>query len=393
MLSPPKAADDEQAHCRVGRLGGQRMMNNPLAVLAVAVALGGTTRIANAQVDAPMEGRQLFEAACASCHGRDGHGAPRSQVGFAESIPDLAECVSTTRETARDWTAIVHEGGRMRGFSHRMPAFGSALQDEQIQRVVRYVQSLCGERHWPRGELNLPRSMATEKAFPEDETVMTFGAVTKRGVRSLGGALAYERRMGVRNQWELAIPFGVRQQTNGGGWAGGLLGDVAVAFKRVLHASAERGTIVSLVNEAALPTGDAHGIGRGTTIFESSITAAQMLPFQSFLQVQSGVEVPASRKHGEHEGFARAVLGSTIAPGMGRAWSPMMELTASRSLDHRATPTYDLIPQMQITLSRRQHIKASVGMRLPVTERATRPRELLAYVIWDWYDGGLFDGW
>lgn len=371
------------------------------SVLAVAVEVGAivlaivaTPRDSLAQERTTLTGRQLFEAACASCHGRDGHGAPRSQVGFPEAIPDLAECVSTSRETEKDWTAVVHGGGRARGFSHRMPAFGSALSEDQLVRVVKYVRSLCGEASWPRGELNLPRPMATEKAFPEDETVLTASAVTTRGARAIGSALAYERRIGVRSQWELEIPFGIQQQSTDGGWSGAMLGDIAVAFKRVLLARADRGTIVSLMNEVALPTGDSHrGMGNGVTIFESSLAAAQVLPFESFLQLQSGVEIPANRAKGDHEAFGSAVLGTTIAPGRGRAWTPMMELTASRSIDRHEDPAYDLIPQLQLTLSRRQHVKAAFGMRLPVSERAGRTRELLGYVIWDWFDGGLFDGW
>ncbi|MEP7344424.1 MAG: cytochrome c, partial [Gemmatimonadaceae bacterium] len=364
-------------------------------VAALALALIAVSGTAHSQLGAPpMSGRQLFVAACASCHGHDGRGASRAQVGFAEDIPDLTECVATTRETEKDWSAVVHGGGRVRGFSHRMPAFGSALTAEEILRVVKYLRSLCGERSWPRGELNLPRPMATEKAFPEDETVVTASAITKRGERVIGGAIAYERRIGIRNQWELEIPFGVQERPTDGGWSGGQLGDMVVAFKRVLLAREGSGTIISLMNEVALPTGDSrHGIGSGMTIFESSIAAAQTLPFESFLQVQGGVELPANRRKGEHEGFASAVFGTTIAPGMGRAWTPMMELTASRSIDRHEKPVLDLIPQMQVTLSRRQHIKASIGMRLPVTERTTRTRELLAYVIWDWFDGGLFDGW
>ncbi len=396
---PPAAARDAPsenggAGVTTGRWASSHWRRAWLPGLAIYVALTSATSTARAQPGTPMQGRQLFEAACASCHGHDGRGASRAQVGFAEDIPDLTECVATTRETEQDWSAVVHAGGRVRGFSRRMPAFGSALTEDEILRVVQYVRSLCGERGWPLGELNLPRSIATEKAFPEDETVVTASATTKRGERAVGGAIAYERRMGVRNQWELEIPFGVQQRTPEGGWSGGQLGDIAIAFKRVLLARAGSGTIISLMNEVALPTGDSrNGIGSGTTIFESSLAAAQVLPRESFLQVQAGVEMPATRTKGEHEGFASAVFGTTIAPGMGRAWTPMMELTASRSIDRHEQPVLDLIPQMQVTLSRRQHIKASFGMRLPMTARTTRSRELLAYVIWDWFDGGLFDGW
>ena len=35
----------------------------------------------------------------------------------------------------------------------------------------------------------------------------------------------------------------------------------------------------------------------------------------------------------------------------------------------------------------------NVGMRLPVNERAGRGKQLMAYFLWDWFDGALRDGW
>jgi hypothetical protein len=48
---------------------------------------------------------------------------------------------------------------------------------------------------------------------------------------------------------------------------------------------------------------------------------------------------------------------------------------------------------MQVTLSRRQHIMISGGVRLPVNERGERRAQVVAYFLWDWFDGGLFEGW
>ena len=49
---------------------------------------------------APMTGRQLFVAGCANCHASDGRGTTRSQVGFADAIPDFTDCAATSREAA-----------------------------------------------------------------------------------------------------------------------------------------------------------------------------------------------------------------------------------------------------------------------------------------------------
>jgi ribosomal protein S2 len=48
---------------------------------------------------------------------------------------------------------------------------------------------------------------------------------------------------------------------------------------------------------------------------------------------------------------------------------------------------------MQVTLNRRQHIMINVGVRIPVNERANRSTQVITYFLWDWFDGGLLDGW
>jgi mono/diheme cytochrome c family protein len=370
-----------------------RWCSRATALVAAVGALAGMASVVRAQGDA-RTGREIFAAACASCHGATGTGAALSQVGFSDPIPDFTDCVAASRETSQDWAAVVRGGGPVRGFSHRMPAFGEALSPEQVDRVVAYVRSLCRNRSWPRGELNLPRPMATEKAFPEDESAVTASAITRRGSRETATELIYEKRFGARNQIEIALPFARHERADGTGWGEPHIGDVAIALKRAVYHDGTHGTILSAQTELGIPTGrQSSGYGAGTTMIEPTLLFAQVLPLGWYLQTQTGVEFGADRTRAETEALARFALGTTIAPGNGRAWSPMVELTGAKELVPGEEIAWDLIPQMQITLSRRQHIKISGGYRIPVTERAGRPRELLAYLIWDWFDGSLFDGW
>jgi hypothetical protein len=53
----------------------------------------------------------------------------------------------------------------------------------------------------------------------------------------------------------------------------------------------------------------------------------------------------------------------------------------------------DIVPQMQVSLSKLQHILISVGVSVPATQRDGRHAELLTYFLWDWFDGGLFQYW
>jgi hypothetical protein len=93
--------------------------------------------------------------------------------------------------------------------------------------------------------------------------------------------------------------------------------------------------------------------------------------------------------------FLRAALGKSFAErdGYGRLWSPMLEITGERDLEDRARTQWDVIPELQVTLSDRQHVRASLGFRIPFTQTADRPRQIMLYVLWDWLDGGLREGW
>ncbi|MEJ7812070.1 MAG: cytochrome c [Gemmatimonadaceae bacterium] len=376
---------------RAGRLAA--------VLLAVAGVAGGAGAVSAQPASVPLSGRQLYEAACASCHGGDGRGADRAQVGFDDPLPDFTDCSFASREAEQDWSAIVRDGGRVRGFSRRMPAFGDALTGEQIARVVTYLRTLCRDGSWPRGELNLPRPIATEKAFPEDEVIFTAGTVTARGQGSLTHELIYERRIGARSQWELVVPFGTRERpaSAGGGWTSGQLGDIALAFKRALYHDSdgdEGGTIVSAQGEVVFPSGDAGaGFGSGTYLFEPALLAGRTLPGNSFVQAQGGVELSGNTDKASDEAFWRVALGTTLARRFGRSWSPMVELTGAREMESGARSEWDVIPQMQVSLSKRQHILASIGARFPLGPREGRARELVAYLLWDWFDGGLLDGW
>src|SRR5438034_1333118 len=116
-------------------------------------------------------GEAIYRAACTACHGPSGQGMPQTTIGFEkpETFPDFSACDQTTPELDIDWKATIRDGGHARGFSRIMPAFGDALTPEQIDALVQYLRRFCRDRSWPRGELNLPRPLATEKAFPEDE--------------------------------------------------------------------------------------------------------------------------------------------------------------------------------------------------------------------------------
>jgi len=339
-----------------------------------------------------QSGQQVFRAACAACHGFDGRGADRSTVGFETPLPDFSDCNFASREAAVDWRAIVRGGGPARGFSRIMPAFGEALSREQIEKVVDYLRGFCTDRAWPRGELNLPRPLVTSKAFPEDETVLTT-SVNAKGSPAVTSEVVYERRLSAADQVEVALPFRFANPPQGK-WAGGV-GDLALGYKRMLFHSSRRGSIVSLSGEAILPIGSqTRGFGKGVTVLEGFLTYGQLLPSESFFQFQGGLEAPTHTDDAPRAVFWRSVVGRTfLQGGDGRAFSPMVELLADREFETGAKVLWDVVPQFQVTLSARQHIRANLGVRIPVNQSAGRPVQIMFYLLWDRFDGGLTQGW
>jgi hypothetical protein len=339
----------------------------------------------------PSTGKELFEAACASCHGSRGAGAERSIVGFDVPLPDFADCSFASREPDGDWGGVVHSGGPLRGFDEMMPAFSDAVSMEEIGKILDYVRSFCVDDNWPRGELNLPRPMITEKAYPEDEIVWTTGVATEGG--AVSNELVYEKRFGARNQFELVLPLDFHE-LEAGEWTGGI-GDIAIGAKRALYHSLASGSIFSVNGEIILPTGNEEkGLGKGVTIIEPFVSFGQILPADSFLHAQAGIEIPTDSERAEQEAFWRFVLGKSFTQGRyGRTWSPMVEILAVRELAEGEGTKWDLLPQVQITLNTRQHVMANIGFLIPLNDTEGRDTTFLVYLLWDWFDGGFFEGW
>ena len=366
-----------------------------LPILGAAVMLATMVSAAGSLQD----GQSIYRAACSSCHGADGRGAPPSLVGFSNPLPDFTDCDFANREPDSDWVGVAYEGGPSRGFSELMPAFKDALTVEQVQLAVNHIRSFCADRRWPRGELNLPRALVTGKAYPEDEAVMTT-LIDTEGNGSVLNKLVYEQRFGPRSQWEIVVPFGWLETADtiaddgSTRWTSSM-GDIAVAVKHAFYHSYEKGSIASVAGELILPTGDDElGFGKGTTVFEPFVAWGQILPADFFLQSQLGLELPFDTEQAEREAFLRVALGWTTTSGQfGRAWSPMIELLAGRELASGEDVNLDVVPQIQITLNKRQHIMLNIGVRTALNNRSRENTQVMFYVLWDWFDGTFFEGW
>src|SRR6185312_3468562 len=84
---------------------------------------------------------------------------------------------------------------------------------DQIDKVIAYLRGFCTNSHWPRAELNLPRALITEKAYPEDEVAntTTFNA---QGAPGVTNQTVYEQRFGVKNEIEVTVPFTFQEENH-----------------------------------------------------------------------------------------------------------------------------------------------------------------------------------
>ena len=347
--------------------------------------------VRNANTEA---GRKTYTSACAACHGNDGRGTPHSIAGFQQprTFPDFTRCDQTTAELDTAYKAVIVHGGPYRGFSQIMPSFSAALNSQQVDDVVAYLRTFCRNPHWPRGELNLPRAIVTEKAYPEDEEVIST-AVNIQGAPGVENHVIHEQRFGMKNQIEVDVPinFVHPEQT----WYGGI-GDIALGVKRVMFSSLHPGSILSLQGEFVAPTGNqSRGLGTGTTTFGTFAMFDQLFPTNTFIQFQGGANLPFDTKKAPQDVFWNTAIGQSFAAdrGLGRLWSPMVEFLADRELTTGAKTNWNVLPEMQVTISRRQHIRGNIGVSFPVNNTTGRQRQVLFYLLWDWADGRLNEGW
>jgi mono/diheme cytochrome c family protein len=339
-------------------------------------------------------GERIYKTGCNACHGDLGKGAPQTSTEFKRpsTFPDFTQCSQTTAEPNATWKAIIIHGGPSRGFSTIMPAFGDLLSSEQIDDVIAYMRGFCTNPHWPRGELNLPRALVTEKAYPEDEFVISTAA-NATGAPGFVTDYIHEQRFGVKNQLEVDLPQNDQDQNHS--WQHGP-GDITFGVKRVMYSNLHTGSIFSLQGGILPPTGDSRrGFGNGTTTFEPFAAFDQLFPSNTFVQFQMGADLPRHPNITPQSIFYRTALGQTFAQDhlLGRMWTPMVEFLATRNLTDNAKTDWDVLPEMQVTISRRQHVRAAVGVRTPFTDTRGRTPQVTVYVLWDWADGKLWKGW
>lgn len=86
------------------------------------------------------EGKELYQANCASCHGSGGEGDGPASGGLNPKPQNLAENQSRLSDSYLFWR--ISEGGLMDPFYSLMPAWRGLLDEEEIWQIITYVRTM-----------------------------------------------------------------------------------------------------------------------------------------------------------------------------------------------------------------------------------------------------------
>ena len=333
-------------------------------------------------------GKEIYATNCASCHGATGQPDADSPLVKALGVmpANFANALFNSREPASTWKVVIEKGGAEMGFSEMMPAFSETLSEEDIDAVLVYIKTLGGEHNYPDGDLNLFLPLRTRKAFPEDEWVWKQRYTDRNGDNVWKNTLEYEFRVGERFQGVLEL----NHETEEGGHSQFTLFEPG--FKYVLKQDPQAGFIATLGGNVGIPT--------------HSDLDWELLPYLAFGKIlsetwtfQGSGRLKFNLDDSDKSSAEFAGIVHWVHTPMGRAIFPAMELVAEVPFHRGMAPgrkdviQFSAIPQVRIGLNKRGNIAINTGVELPINDRERYDWRAYMFLIWDFADGGFFEGW
>jgi hypothetical protein len=342
----------------------------------VVLLLGLIPASASAQDAAavPKTIPEMWNAWCARCHGPDGSGKVAEPTVTVEPM-DFTDCRIATPEPDADWEVAIAHGGPAVGLSSEMPAFGDVLNADQVRGFVTHIRGFCTERGWPIGNMNLPRPIFTEKAFPENEMVfLPVASHVRDAPTAFQFRTIYERRLGRRAQLEVVFPFesvpGQDGRVNGAG-------DVELGIKVALTPAANRYLLAAGFDVSFSTGAEARSHDGFAPLFEPYVAFATIAR-DIYVQGQFKLELPTPDSWRERETIYNVYFGrdTSIFPN---TWTLGVELNGeNRELA--------VTPQLRKGLTRTGALAAAVGVRLPINDRQEQGIRWVGYLLWEYLD-------
>jgi len=332
-------------------------------------------------------GQEIFGSICATCHGPAGAPDPDSPLvkGLGVMPANFSDALFNSREPLDAWKIVVTHGGPALGFSEQMPAFGESLSEADIDAVLVYIKTLGGEHDYPDGSLNLFLPIRTKKAFPEDEWVWKHRYTGQDPDNAWKTTLEYEFRIGERGQGILEANYELEGSQSD-------FGHIEPGFKYVLKHDRRSGFILTGAAQVGVPLNSGANweflpyLAFGKVLSESwTLQGSGRLKFDLEDSDKSSAEL-AGIVHWVHTPWPRKVF-------------PALEVVAEIPFERGSGPDrkdalqFSVLPQARIGLNKRGNIALNVGMEWPLNDRDRYDWRAYVYFIWDFADGGLFDGW
>ena len=353
-------------------------------VIALWMASGSTDTV---RADELVRGAEIFQANCVVCHGEQGQPDPDSPLvaGLGVVPANFSDALFNSREPSTDWKIVATHGGPALGFSDRMPAFGETLSEADIDAVLSYVKTLGGEHDYPDGDLNLFLPVRTKKAFPEDEWVWKQRYTGEDGSNQWKNTLEYEFRVGERFQGVLEVTH----ETEDGH---SKFGHFEPGFKYVLNHDKNAGFIFTLGGNLGVPL--------------NSSAEWELLPYLAFGKIlndswtlQGSSRLKMSMEEWDHGSAEFAGIVHWTHSPWPRQIFPGLEVVAELPFERGSGPArksavqFSVLPQVRIGLSKRGHVAINAGLELPLNDSDRYDWRAYTYLIWDFADGGFFEGW
>jgi mono/diheme cytochrome c family protein len=340
-----------------------------------------------ASADELARGQEIYQTNCAVCHAADGNPDPDSPIvqGLGVVPANFADTLFNSREGESEWKLVVTHGGAALAFSEQMPAFGEVLSEDDIDAVLTYIKTLGGEHDYPDGALNLFLPVRTKKAFPEDEWVWKQRFTGQDGDDAWKNTLEYEFRIGQR--WQ-----GVLEVTHTTVDGDGEFGHFEPGFKYVLKHDRKAGKILTLGGNLGIPL--------------NSGEEWELLPYLAYGKIinddwifQGSGRLKLSLEDFDHSSVEFAGIMHYTHTPWPRSVFPALEVVAEVPFETGTGPgkkssvQWSVLPQVRIGLTKRGHVAINAGVELPLNDRERYDWRAYAYLIWDFADGGFFEGW